>query len=89
MARTVWDYENKFQSKAVPAIQGYVLLNMNSWDPSPIYVTSAVRVFLLLISLSIFSDRRSLKIENENNSKTKMQKFENRSLIHETTGTQE
>ena len=27
-----------------------------------------VRVFVLLVSFSIFGDRRSLKIENENNS---------------------
>ena len=29
---------------------------------------TAVRVFMLLFSFPIFSDRRSLKIENENNS---------------------
>ena len=32
------------------------------------YGASAIRVFVLLFSFSIFSDRRSLKTENENNS---------------------
>ena len=57
MAKTV----NWFQSKEVPAIQGLFLykpeLKLESGDPSSIYETSAVRVFVL-----------SLKIENENNS---------------------
>ena len=45
---------------------------------------------MLLFSFSIFSDHRSLKLENENNSmKTKMQKFDHVSLIYGTTGTQE
>ena len=35
-----------------------------------------VRSFVLLFSFSIFSDRRSLKIKNENNLKTLMQKFD-------------
>ena len=44
---------------------------------------------MLLFSLSIFSDHRSLKIENENNSmKTLTQKFDHTSLIYGTIGTQ-
>ena len=47
-------------------------------------------VFVLLLSFSIFSDRRSLKIENENNSmKTKKRTFDHRSLIYGIIGTQE
>ena len=34
-------------------------INLNSWDPNPIYETSVVRYFMLLLSL---------KIENESNS---------------------
>ena len=45
---------------------------------------------MLLYSFSVFSDVRSLKIENENNRmKTLMQKFDHGSLIYETIGTQE
>ena len=44
------------------------ICKLNSRVPSPIYGDSAVGVFVLLFSFSIFSDRRSLKIENENNS---------------------
>ena len=43
-------------------------ININSGAPSPIYMTSTIRVCVLLFSFSIFSDRRSLKTENENNS---------------------
>ena len=44
--------------------------------------TSAVRVFMLLFSIFVFSDHQSLNIENESSSKkTYMQKFDNRSLI--------
>ena len=42
-------------------------IDLNSKDPSPIYKSTAVRVFILLFSFSIFSDCWSLKIENENN----------------------
>ena len=42
---------------------------LNSRDSGPIYGASVVRVFVLLFSFSIFSDRQSLKIENENNSR--------------------
>ena len=45
-----------------------IYIHLNSRDPSPIYETSVVSVFELLFSFSIFSDHRSLKIENENNS---------------------
>ena len=45
---------------------------------------------MLLFSFSISSDHPSLKIENENNStKTSMQKFDHRRLIYWTIGTQE
>ena len=45
---------------------------------------------MLVFSFSIFSDHRSLKIEKENNSmKTKMQKFDHRTLIYEIIGTEE
>ena len=44
------------------------LYKLNSRDSSPIHGASAVKVFVLLFSFSIFSDRWSLKIENENNS---------------------
>ena len=52
-----WEHENLFQSKAVPAY----IYKLSSR-------ASAVRLFLLLFSFSIFSDRRSLKIENEDKS---------------------
>ena len=45
-----------------------IYIHLNSRDPSPIYETSVVSVFVLLFSFSIFSDHRSLKIGNENNS---------------------
>ena len=61
---------------------------MSSNDSSPIYETSAIRVFVLLFSFSIFSDRRSLKKENENNSmEILMQKFDHKRLIYGTIGT--
>ena len=44
-------------------------INLNSRDSSPIHETSAIRTSVLLFSFSIFRDRRSLKIENENKSK--------------------
>ena len=45
---------------------------------------------MLLFSFSIFSDHRSLKIENEKNStKHKTQKFDHRSFIYRIIGTQE
>ena len=69
MAGTGWGHR-KFETKIVPAIQVSFYINMNPRDPSPIYETSAVRVFVLLFSFSIFSDRRSLKIKKENNTKT-------------------
>ena len=48
-----------------------------------------VTVFVFLFSFSIFSDRRLLKIEKENNSmKALMQTFDHRRLIYGTTGTQ-
>ena len=37
--------------------------NLNSKAPNSIYKASAVRVFVLLFSFSIFIDHRSLKIE--------------------------
>ena len=37
----------------------YFYINLNYRNPSPIYVTSAVRVFVLLYSFSIFRYRRS------------------------------
>ena len=47
------------------------------------YEVSTIRVFVLLFSFSIFSDRRSLKIENENNNmKIKCKKFDLRTLIY-------
>ena len=52
---------------------------MNSRDSSPISGASVVRVFVLLSSFSNFSDRQSLKIENENKS-IKIKK-ENNSII--------
>ena len=46
----------------------------HSWVPMVSYETSVVKFlhlcFMLLFSFSVFSDRRSLKIENENNMKT-------------------
>ena len=52
-----------------PGRVSFYIYKLNSRDSCPIYGASAVRVFLLLFSFSIFSDRRrSLKIENENNS---------------------
>ena len=58
-------------------------ISLNSSDPCNICETS-VSVFVLMFSFSNFSDR-SLKIENENNSKfTLMQKFDHRSLIYRT-----
>ena len=57
-------------------------LNMILRDPNPIYETSVDRTLLLLFSFSIFSDHRSLKKESGYNSmKTKMQKFDHRSLM--------
>ena len=65
-------------------------LNLNSRDPSPIYETSVVKVFVLFFSFSSFSGQRPLKIENENNSmKTKMQQFDHRNLIYGTIWIQE
>ena len=54
MARTDRDHETFYR-------------NLYARDPRPTE-TAAVRVFVLIFSFSIFSDRRSLKIENENNS---------------------
>ena len=51
-----------------PARVNFYIYTLNSRDSSPIFGVSAVRVFMLLFSFSIFSDRRSLKIENEKNS---------------------
>ena len=51
-------------------------------------VTAVVRGFVLF-SFSIFSDCRSLKIENEKNSIIILQKFDHRSLIYEIIGTQD
>ena len=43
---------------------------------------------MLLFSFSIFSDQRSLKIENENNSmKIQMEKFDRTGLIYVIIGT--
>ena len=43
----------------------FCIYKMDSTDSSPIYGASAVRVFVLLFSFSVFSDQRTLKIENE------------------------
>ena len=57
--------------------ESFQIHKLNSWDSSPIYRNSAVRVFVLLFSYSIFGDHT--KIENENNSmNTNMQKFDHR-----------
>ena len=76
------------RSKQVPAIQGSFGINLNCRDPCPIYETSVVRVFVCVCvcfcfccfffvfffpSFSIFSDRRSLKIEDENSNMETMQ----------------
>ena len=44
------------------------IYNLNFRDSGLVYGASAIGVFMLLFSISIFNDRRSLKIENENNS---------------------
>ena len=64
-AQQAWYHANWFQLKVVPVSQD--IYQLNSRDSSSTYRTSAVRDFVLLFSFSIFSDRRSLKIENENN----------------------
>ena len=46
----------------------YCIYDLNSRDSSPIYGASVVGVVVLLFSFSVLSDRRSLNIENENNS---------------------
>ena len=62
------------QSKFPPSRVSFSI-NLNSKDPSPIYETSLVSVFVLVIFISILvtagqtdNKNKSLKIENENNS---------------------
>ena len=55
-------------SSSQPARVSFYIYKLKSRVSSPIYGASAVRVFVLLFLFSIFSDRRSLKIENENDS---------------------
>ena len=60
-------------------------INLDSGDLGLINETSEENC---LFSFSSFSDRRSLKLENENNRmKTYMQQFDHRSLIYGTIGT--
>ena len=56
------------QMQFQPARVSFYIYKLNSRDSSPMYWAFAIRVFMLLVSFSIFSDRRSLKIVNENNS---------------------
>ena len=56
-----FDHENWFRSKVNPARIIFSIQILNSRG-------SAIRVFVLLFSFSIFSDRRSLKIESKYNS---------------------
>ena len=51
-----------------PARVSFHIYKLSLRDSSPIYGASAVRFFVLLFLFSIFSDRRSLKLDNENNS---------------------
>ena len=46
-------------------------INLNSRGPCHIFETSAVIVFVLLFSFSIFSERQSLNTENEKKKKKK------------------
>ena len=55
-----WDYENWFELQVVQSSKAKFLYKQTSRDSSPIYGTSAVRVFVLFFSFSIFSDRRLL-----------------------------
>ena len=48
-----------------PARVSFYIYRLNARDTSPIYGVSLVRVFVMLFSFSVFSDRRSLKTENE------------------------
>ena len=53
-----WDHENWFQSRS----QGkFLYLQTESRVFNSMYWTSVVRFFVLLLSFSFFSDRRSLK----------------------------
>ena len=56
---------------------------MNSRDSSPIYVASAVRVFVLLFSFS------KMQVKALKNTAENQQKIEQKSLIYGIIGTQE
>ena len=51
-----WDYENWLQSKIIPARESVsiYMYKLNSRDTSSIFGASAVKVLVLLFSLSIF-----------------------------------